>query len=296
MSFGIDYASVDGNRPPNWSAFTAAGGSFAWLRASFAYYDPGHKAWRLVPDPAFERDWDAIPAGITRGAYMGPAVMASYSPEEQVAVFAAAIDATGSKLKPGIDFPPCLDIEFPQGIAGTGLSREGVLQWIRDAVGAMRATFGCWPIIYTSGRVWNDTDSDCLGNPPAPDLVQCPLWLARYAYKTRIPAVLPPVYAPPPVPTPWGDQWFLHQGQGDALGVPGFSSTVDISVFRTAKRGDKGGHVSWLQEKLKIVDGYGTDVFEGDTEMHVEILQEEHGLVVDGVVGVKTFCAAAWLP
>lgn len=291
MTFGVDYAGVDGNRPPIWSMFLTAGGSMAWLRASYAYHDPAHQAYVITHDPAFARDWAGIPSTITRGAYMFPVLQASQTPEEQVATFAAAVHASGG-LRRGVDFPPCLDVEFPQGIIGTGLDRPGVLAWLRRAVAALRAAFGCWPMIYTSGRVWNDSDADCLDNPPAPDLVSCPLWLARYPYKTRIPAVIPPIAIPKlAVPTPWRDQFVAWQCQGDALGCPGFTSTTDIDEWRTAKLGDKGGHVAWLQAKLMVAaDGD----FGPKTNAALVAFQTSRQIPVTGVLDPRTFCALAW--
>jgi GH25 family lysozyme M1 (1,4-beta-N-acetylmuramidase) len=294
MTWGCDYASVDGNKPPNFAAFKAAGGSFVWIRGSFSYYDPGHASWITKGDPTFARDWKALgAAGLVRGAYLFPVLEATLNAREQVAVFKAAVDAAGG-LRPGVDLPPCLDVEFPgKGIADTGRDRAGVLAWVRDAVAALRQTFGCWPIIYTSGRVWNDTDADCLGNPAAPDLVECPLWLARYAYATRQPAVLPPPEGPaPPVPSPWGDAWHAHQDQGDALGVPGFTATVDVDRFRAAKQGDRGGHVAWAQRKLKIAaDG----VLGPLTRQAIATYQHTHGLSVNDSVDLATFCSLAWV-
>jgi GH25 family lysozyme M1 (1,4-beta-N-acetylmuramidase) len=300
MTWGADYASIDGNKPPDFDAFRRAGGSMLWVRGSFGYYHPGHKAWAIVPDPACHRDWSAIAAaGLVRGAYVGPSIMASHTAEEQVAVFKAALDAVGG-LRRGVDFPPCLDVEFPSGIKGTGLNRAGVLQWIRDAVAAVRRLFGCWPLIYTSGRVWNDVDLDCLGNPPAPDLVECPLWLARYAYKKRQPAVIPPPnLQAPPVPTPWGDSWHAHQDQGDALGTPGFTSTVDIDRWRACELGSSGGHVAWAQRRLKSMIAYGQLAVDGafgpQTLSAVRALQANAGLPTTGAIDPKTFCALAWM-
>jgi GH25 family lysozyme M1 (1,4-beta-N-acetylmuramidase) len=294
VTWGVDYAGVDGNKPPDLAAFKRAGGAFVWVRASFAYYDPGHKAWVLARDPVFARDWAAIgAAGLPRGAYMGPAIMASHSATEQVGVFYASVAAAGG-LRPGIDFPPCLDIEFPQGIVGTGLNRAGVLKWIREAVAEMTRLFGVRPIIYTSGRVWNDVDADCLGGPPAPDLSDCPLWLARYAYATRRPAVIPPPdnLPAPPVPHPWGDEWHAHQDQGDAIGCPGFSATVDIDRMRpAAKRGDVGGHVAWYQRRRGLApDGH----FGPKTDADVRQFQRDRGLAETGEIDLQTFVVACW--
>jgi hypothetical protein len=290
MSWGVDYASVDGNRPPNWATFKAAGGSFAWLRASFAYYDHSHAAWALVSDPTFARDWKSIPAELIRGAYMGPAIMTSHSAEEQVAVFEKAVRNQGG-LRAGLDFAPCIDAEFPQGISGTGMDRAGVVEWLRKAAVAMKSAFGVSPIIYTSGRVWNDSDTDCLGDPFAPaELLACDLWLARYAYKTRIQAILPPPDGnDPPVPHPWGDEWMAHQDQGDALGVPGFSATTDVDRFRGAIQGDHGGHVKRAQERLGLASTDG--VFGQETAAALRAYQTLAGLRPDAILGPKSYCA-----
>ena len=292
MTWGVDYAGVDGNRPPDFDAFKRAGGSFVWCRASFAYHDPSHGAWVLAHDPTFARDWAAMKGRFPRGAYMGPAVMASHGAAEQVAVFHDAVQTVGG-LWNGADFPPCLDLEFPQGIAGTGMTRDAIMAWVRTAVAEIRRLFGCSPIIYTSGRVWNTSDADCLGDPPAPDLAECPLWLAHYRLQPRQPAALPPWAPPPPVPHPWGDEWHAHQTQGDALGVPGFTSTVDVDRFRGAEFGDHGGHVAWFQRKLNIKDdgAYGPQ-----TEAAVQNFQRAHGLPTGPGMDLQTFIRAAWLP
>lgn len=294
MSWGVDFASVDGNAAPNFAALKAAGASFCWIRASYVYYNPAHKAYVIAPDSAFQRDWANLKAsGLVRGAYMFPVLEATQTAAEQVATFKHSVDQAGG-LHPGVDFPPCLDIEFPgAGIAATGLDRAGVMKWLREAIAELRRVFKCVPMLYTSGRVWNDSDADCLGDPPAPDLVDCPLWLASYWYTTRKPAAIPPPDGPaPPVPHPWQDEFWIHQDQGDALGCPGFTSTVDISRFHTAKQGDHGGHVSWAQHKMQITaDG----AFGPVTEAHVQALQRAHGLAPSGVIDPATFAMLAWL-
>lgn len=292
MTWGVDYGSVDGNKPPHWPDFLAAGGSFVWIRASFSYWDAAHKAWACVSDPTFHRDWAGVPPQLVRGAYMFPVLEASQSPEEQVAVFYKSVTDAGG-LRPHIDFPPCLDVEFPgKGIAGTGLDRAGVLRWLVRACLEMKRLWGIYPIIYTSGRVWNDTDADCLGNPPAPhfdledDMTECPLWLARYPYKTRIQAVLPPPagLTPPPCPTPWGagtGSGWPHQYQGDALGVPGFTATADVDNFIGSHRGEHSPLVAWAQRKLKIqADG----IFGPGTEAALK----------SAIIDLPTFTSLCW--
>lgn len=308
MSFGGDYASIDGNKPPHWPNFLASGASFIWIRGSFAYWDAAHGAWVAVGDPVCHRDWNTVPTSVTKGAYMFPVLQASQSPEEQVGVFKASMDALGG-LKPGVDFPPCIDIEFPNGIAHTGLNRVGVLAWLRRAIVEMERVFGCKPILYTSGRVWNDSDADCLGNPPASDLLDCPMWLARYPYKTRIQAVLPPPpsLAPPPIPTPWQEAsgWIAHQDQGDSLGFPGFTSTVDVDRFHTVSPGDHDPLVRYYKRKLMLLLGRPgitfasldatSDKYDNDMVAAVKLLQAVNGLTVDAILGVKSFCRVAWI-
>lgn len=298
--WGVDYASVDGNAPPNRAAFLAAGGRMVWQRASFCDYDAHHGAWRCMADPHLLRDWSGwrLPQ-VTRGAYWIVVPQATQSPVEQVNVFYHALLAAGGLVR-GVDFPPCIDIEFPRGITGTGLSIPQLMTWIRTAIAEMRRLFGVAPMIYTSARVWDDTDADCLRSPPAPDLVDCPLWLARYAYKTRQPAVLPPPNGAPPVPSSWY-YWVAWQDQGDALGVPGFSATTDVDEFHVARPGDRGGLVTYLQRKLAhLADPQRgplnvTGVMDGPTVDAVRALQVARGLAPDAIVGPATGVAIMWL-
>lgn len=98
--------------------------------------------------------------------------------------------------------------------------------------------------------------------------------------------------APPPTPKFAGATWHIHQFQGDAVGFPGFSSTVDIDRFNPLELGISGGRVSWLQQRVGCaVDGS----FGPATEMAVRAFQESHGLVVTGTMDVATFAALTWL-
>ena len=64
--------------------------------------------------------------------------------------------------------------------------------------------------------------------------------------------------------------------------------------MKTLKRGSKGEEVKTLQKWLNAA-GYATiddsGVFTGITEAAVRLFQAEHGLVVDGIVGPKTWAA-----
>ena len=127
VSIGVDYAKVDGNArlgPAGWLAQKANGVDFAIVRGSY-------EKWA---DPTAARDApDIRAAGIVFGAYMFPMPGKGHpTATEQVKAFVAS-----NTLRAG-DFPPVLDVEFPQGIAATGLGRAELLAWIREAVKALR--------------------------------------------------------------------------------------------------------------------------------------------------------------
>lgn len=287
---GIDYASVSGNKVPDLAKAKKAGLNYAIVRATYG----------LTMDSTFQRDWKALQkAGIVRGAYMFPVMAANRAPEPQVARFVDAVKKAGG-LIPGVDLPPVFDVEFPKGIKATGMTRLKCLDWVLHAVNLLEDAFGCAPILYTSARVWDGEDEDSLDadRVPVPDLVECPLWLARYPYKIRIASHHRPEERDglkiPPVPVQLGDAsdvWF-HQYQGDAVGFPGFSSTVDLNRFFPLSMGAKGDRVRTVQRKLKLkVDG----VWGPKTDAAVRAFQKAYGLAVDGVVGPRTFAALAWV-
>jgi GH25 family lysozyme M1 (1,4-beta-N-acetylmuramidase) len=288
MIFGIDTASVAGNTNVSWTRAKAEGPiSFAILRA----------AWGTSKDSFFQSEWDSLEsAGLVAGAYLflrfkterfGPAP----APAQQVQTY---LDVVDQRLEPQRDLPPIIDVEFPgKGRIETGLTAAQLLDGVRDAWQRLASHFGVAPIIYTSGRVWRE-DLDDL---PAPDLVDSALWLARYPFDKNLPAVRDPVRASelaPQVPSPWADPqtWFIHQYQGDAVQMPGFpTGNVDMNRFHVASKGDDGGHVRWIQRRLGVTEN---GVFDDATQAAVRALQTSAGLVVDGIVGPRTFVRLAW--
>lgn len=288
---GIDYASVDGNKAPDLGKAKKAGLRYAIVRATYG----------LTMDSALQRDWKALAkAGVVRGAYMFPVMAHNRAPEPQIARFVEAVNKAGG-LIPVVDLPPVLDVEFPKGIEATGMTRLKCLDWVLRAVTLLEDAFDCHPIIYTSARVWDGEDEDSLDadRVPVPDLVECPLWLARYPYRLKIASHHRPEERDglriPPVPAQLGDAndvWF-HQYQGDAIGFPGFTSTVDLNRFFPLSLGAKGDRVRTIQRKLQIkVDG----VWGPKTDAAVRAFQRARGLVEDdGMVGPRTFAALAWI-
>lgn len=282
MILGVDYGAVDGNRPPDLTAARRAGVRFVILRAVYG----------TTPDPHCARDRDAVrSAGLTFGAYLFP-LMGASNPPAETQVKAALASAA---LIPGKDLPLVLDIEFPRGLAGTGRTRTEVAEWIGRAVTAIREQAGCEPLIYSSARVLDGTDGDALAGAANEAIAGCPLWLARYPFRTKIPAVLGIDVAAPPVPAVAGDPdgWWAHQYQGDAVQLSGFSATVDLNRWNPLRRGARGARVAWVQRRLGMAEGT-PGVWDDAMEAVVVAFQLDRGLVADGVVGPATFAALAW--
>ena len=288
MILGLDTASVAGNQDADWGRAKAEGPiGFAIIRSNFGERE----------DAVFKRDWPKLKdAGLVRGAYLflrfprnGAEAAA---PEAQAR---ALIDTLGP-LDAG-DLPPALDVEFPgQGRSETGLSAPACLDRVRACHAVLKAAYGFAPLVYTSGRVWRDD----LLNLPAPELVESPLWLARYPFKAgpamRDPAPFAAGKLDPPVPPPWGDDtnWWIHQYQGDASGFPGFpTGNVDVNRFHAMAAGATGDRVKWVQRRLALAQ---TGVFDDATATAVRAFQTANGLTADGAIGPRTFSALCRAP
>jgi GH25 family lysozyme M1 (1,4-beta-N-acetylmuramidase) len=290
MIFGIDTASVAGNVDPNWTAAKAQGPiSFAIIRSNFGE----------TVDATFARDWPRMKeAGLVRGAYLFLRFPRAGKPAAEPEQQARAMIETLGELEP-TDLPPTVDVEFPgQGRAETGLAAQVCLDQVRAAVAVLERRYGVAPLIYTSARVWRD-DLDDL---PAPGLGESPLWLARYFFESGAPAVRDgAAFADgkrdPHVPPPWGDadNWWIHQYQGDAVGLPGFpSGNVDMNRFNVLFKGSATGvRVKWVQRRLKVEP---SGLFDAATDAAVRGFQSDQGLAADGVIGPRTFACLARTP
>lgn len=289
LILGIDTASVAGNRNPNWAqARDEVPIEFAVIRSN----------WGVWQDSTFLRDWPKIKAaGLVRGAYLFLRFPHSKypTPPPRPTAQAEALIRTVGDLDPG-DLPPTLDVEFPGGRSETRMTTQQILTGVREAWNVLKRHYGVAPIIYTSARVWKED----IGNLPAPDLIESPLWLARY-YFSKGPAVYDPRsfapggrYRPPAVPTPWGDatNWWIHQYQGDAVRLPGFpTGNIDMNRFNNMRRGATGDRVRWVQRRLGVLEN---GVFDGSTEASLRSFQQERGLAVDGEIEPRTFAHLCW--
>jgi GH25 family lysozyme M1 (1,4-beta-N-acetylmuramidase) len=271
---GVDFASVDGNVVDWTKAKNIV--SFAFIRATFGDW----------VDPIYEATIKAIPNNIVKSAYLflrfenkGRPYL---DPVIQATKFIEVVKVAD------IDLPPVVDIEFPgNGRTDTLLSPTECYKRILAVYSTLKTHYKCEPIIYTSARVWEE---DML-NHPAVELLNCPLWLARYTYKANGTGNLNPQVNTPP--TPWGDKdnCWIHQYQGDAINVPGFSNTVDLNLFKYLTVGTHGGRVKWVQNRLGITaDG----VFGNETYTALKSFQKAKGLDVDGVVGPRTLGWLSW--
>jgi lysozyme len=92
---------------------------------------------------------------------------------------------------------------------------------------------------------------------------------------------------------PWGDStnWWIHQYQGDALRLPGFSGKVDMNRFNTMVKGATGDRVKWVQRRLDIAQN---GRFDDAIDRALRAFQKKKGLVSNGVVDLKTFVSLCW--
>ena len=276
-TIGIDIASVDGNSTPDWTKARTNGHlQFVGLRAVEG----------LTPDvwyPIYRRQLDAI--GVPNYPYLIMTPNLS-TPEAQAQKVLNVVGTLDRRY-----FPIALDIEG----ARRGLSAAQWLDWVIRAKRVIEGALGAPSLLYSSHTYWIDPDG--MDNLPAAELVDCTPWWKYYPWPTRSPAVYDPAIvdklAPPPAPPPWGQSWIIQQFAGDALNYPGFSSTVDTNRLHVQLLGDVGDSVKWVQARLPelVVDG----VFGPKTAAAVKTFQAAKKITVDGIVGLGTTQALAWV-
>jgi len=286
---GLDTFGLDGNKIRNWAqARDAASINFAIFRSN----------WGTSIDTAFHVEWQRMKdAGLVRGAFLflrfpHPQLDRKYgSPADPVAQATALTKTLPLGLIEHGDFPPALDVEFPGGRGLTGMSAEKCLQQVRTAWRVLKNYYGVAPIIYTSERVWREE----LRNLPASDLLESPLWLAYYPFKkgpARRGAIINRVA--PPVPSPWGDStnWWIHQYQGDATGLPGFAlGNVDMNRFNSMITGAIGDRVLWVQRRLGIAQSGSYDTM---TQNALRVFQRRNSLSENAIIDPRTFAHLCW--
>lgn len=269
---------------PDFKAAYAAGVRGVYLRRSWTYFDHGHQSFRMCHDPCAEFADAARAAGLHVGYYLFPDfTKGAPSPVEQCANF----DAAGGTIVRGLDFPVCLDVEFPgNGIADTRRTQTEVLELVREFVVELARLYGCAPAIYSSHvEMHDDNGLGLSATSSLPWLSVCPLW-QKTPYRVAPGQPFDQVMPPHPhedaqawdrldlwrTPAPWrGLDCFLQQFQGDCRSIAGVHQ-CDVSYFWIPG--------AWCRTRLgatSVVD-----------------FQAAHNLQADGIVGLHTFCAIAW--
>ncbi|MGC5567423.1 lysozyme [Streptomyces sp. FR-108] len=151
----------------NWSGAKSGGAAFVYVKATES---------TTYRNPYFAQQYDgARNADIIRGAYHF-ALPNKSSGTEQAAYF---VRNGGAWRADGRTLPPALDIEYnpyDKKKKCYGLSRNGMVGWIRAFSDEVRRQTGRRPVIYTSYTWWKT----CTGNSAA-FAPNHPLWLARYS-------------------------------------------------------------------------------------------------------------------
>ncbi|HEU4730282.1 MAG TPA: GH25 family lysozyme [Kofleriaceae bacterium] len=289
VSLGLDYASVDGNQPPDFAAARKAGARFMIPRAVYGRRVKGQTDPAPVfVDPVWARDKEAIrAAGLRRGAYLFVCYertgVTTPPPEVQAQWY---IDHV--QLVRGEDFVPMFDVEEASDV----LTANQMYDWTMRVCATLRKHYGAWPAMYTSARVWTEN----LKDHDASDLVECPLWITKpWPLEVRRPVDRTGALdCTPRTIAKFGDatNYWFYQYQGDGLGWPGFTSTTDVNRFHIVTRGANGTIVRWIQRRV----GAGVDGdFGPNTEAAVKKFQRAHGLDDDGIIGPATFAALSWV-
>ena len=290
MACGVDFASVDGNGKPDLAAAKAAGLTFVIIRGDYSN-------WR---DPTFAANADAVrAAGMTLAAYCMPDYSASApSAHDQIAAAKA-----GAALQAGIDMPLWIDIEFSRGILATargpsiGAARTALAAFLGELFDEADQQFGSQAGYYGSQRVIDTTDTDTLAGAANAVLANRWPWIARYPFAAHQPPHLAAIDQLPgsPVPACHGDQdaWLCWQPQGDAIGFPGFSSTVDVDRWHYFSQASPQGTFRWR----RYAKALGVDASCSPAEMDAAIrtFQARAGITVDGVLGPAGHAHIGWI-
>ena len=230
-----------------------------------------------LADSAFDSYWaSAKAAGLLRGAYhyFHPKL----DPIAQAEFFLSK--TTNAEL------PPVLDIEALDGATGAQLI-ESATRWLEHVTAQTRR-----PLIYTCPGFWN--------NLPRSHISElADLWVAEWDTETNAPANL----------IDWpGWSFWQYTSTGSVPGIPAsvdlnrFNGTIDDLHAYLTRVGDPGQvkpvtfdltttlGVQQALNELKVVTPLLVEdgVNGRKTKAAVREFQRANGLVVDGVVGVKT--------
>lgn len=187
----------------NWKSAKSKGASFVYVKATESH---------TYRNPHFGRQYTGSrDAGLIRGAYHF-AVPNRSSGKKQAAFF---VRNGGGWSADGRTLPPALDIEYnPYGRKKCyGLSKAGMVHWIKSFSDEVKRRTGRRPVIYTTTHWWNT----CTGRSKAFGADHA-LWLARYGS------------SPGPLPAGW-KYWTIWQYDNGGR-LPGDQNLFNGSMKR----------------------------------------------------------------
>ncbi|NIH80265.1 lysozyme [Amycolatopsis viridis] len=200
---GMDVSGHQGE--VNWPAAWAAGARFAYVKATEG---TGYR------NPYFAQQYNgSYQVGMIRGAYHFARPDISGGPAQ-----ADFFVAHGGAWSPdGRTLPPMLDIEYnPYGPVCYGLSRDGMVEWIRSFSAQVHARTSRWPMLYTTTDWWKT----CTGDSAAFGDTH-PLFIARYAS------------SPGALPSGW--RYYTMWQYSDSGALPGDQDTFNGSMDQLIK-------------------------------------------------------------
>jgi lysozyme len=172
-------------------------------------------------------------AGMRVGAYHFSFPLPKLDPRREAESFAAA-SMLGSEAG---DIPPAFDLEWPPPVAGGG--KKGWKEWgcsaaqVRDhaliALERMTELFGCKPLFYTYPYFWQAMS--VAGGME--DFRQYPLWIPGGKHYVNGDGHIPDYSKEkaPQIPL-WGDDWSIHQFDGDGGRKMPNGVDCDFNAFR----------------------------------------------------------------
>ncbi|UQA93145.1 lysozyme [Streptomyces halobius] len=159
---GVDVSSH--NRNVAWSTLWKSGVRFAYVKATES---------KSYTNPYFTQQYNgSYRVGMIRGAYH----FATPNTSSGAAQANYFVDHGGGWSKDGKTLPGALDMEYnPYGSVCYGLSKAGLVNWMKDWFRTYKKRTGRDAVLYTSTRWWKQ----CTGNSTAFGRIN-PLWIPRY--------------------------------------------------------------------------------------------------------------------
>lgn len=274
MIIALDYAKVDGDAPPDVARARGSmplhsGVAIAYIRGEWEYRG------KAYTDDTLMRDAPAWRAG---GAKVGAYLFLDYEGDPEAA--ADALAAVYKRL-PG-DMPVALDLEMDVPPPNTTAAQRVAIA--EKALARLQQHYGTHGvIIYSSLEQWQDH----FGDLPSDALGKVPLWIKTpYPWKPHNPPHLESTGPVGQLPRPWratgSPGAWMQQFQGDCIGWPGFTSTVDVSQFLVYRPGQHDSRDPWVAELI------GCALV--DLPVAFPAWQKARGLVADSVAGPASFC------